>query len=224
MTKMQSPLLSITDIVNNHCQKRIRPTMLRDIKTEALLVFARTALERFFTFVEDNNLQPEVKTDSDTAYVYTTLKNLKNNLQECVVNADYLINLVQGANRYPQLKMLAKQEESLMFYYDALAYKVSTHFADKPSYIPEFLVICVLSHWVLEEEKSITLYPFLKDYDFALLIDMFENNRKAYQENGECVISDIHNISLLIIKKLQQRKYKVNRNRVSKTRSKKTSR
>ncbi len=223
MSPSDSNLLRSEHIIHHNCKKRIKPMMLRDIKTEALLVFARTTLERFFTYIEQNSLQPEVKTSSDTLYVYNTLKSLKNILQEHVVNADYLINLVQGAKQYPELKMLAKQEESLMYYYDAMAYKAGVYFANKPSYIPEFLVVCILSHWVLEEEKSTLLYPFLNDYDFTLLIDMFESNREAYQDKNECIISEIHEVSLLLIKKLQERKYKVNRKRVSKTRSKKLS-
>jgi len=213
--------LRIQDIANNNCTKRIKPTLLRDVKTEALLVFARTALERFFKHIQEKNLEPKVKTDTDTLYVYNTLKELKDNLQVCVVNADYLINLVQGANRYPQLKTLAKHEEPLMHYYDAMAYKVGSHFENKPAYIPEFLVVCVLSHWIVEEEKSVDLYPFLKEIDFALLIDMFESNREAYQKDGQCIISDIHEVSLLIVDKLKNKKYKVNTSRVSKTRKKK---
>ena len=35
-------------VLNTNCKNRIKPKLIRDVKTEALLVFARTALERFF--------------------------------------------------------------------------------------------------------------------------------------------------------------------------------
>ena len=205
----------------NCCKNRIIPTMLSGVKTEALLVFARTALERYFLHVEELKYTPLVGTKEDTQYVYDTLEKLKDNLQDSVVNADYLISLVQGAKVNSALKKLAKHEEPLMNYYDVMAHKVSNHFLKKPAYIPEFLVICVLSQWIIEEEKSIELYPFLKDIDFELLISKFEVNRKDFIKDDECIISDILSVSSDIIEKLKKAKYKVNKERVSKTRKKK---
>ncbi len=209
------------DEVNNYCTHRVKPTMLSGVKTEALLVFARTALERYFVHIDEMKYSPEVGSKEDTDLVYKTLSDLKNNLQKYVVNADYLINLVQGAKINAQMKKLAKHEEPLMYYYDSMAHKVSTHFMNKPAYIPEFLVICVLSHWIVEEEKCIALYPFLQDIDFEELIYIFESNRKNFKKDDEDIISDILNVSAEIIEKLKNAKYKVNKERVSKTRKKK---
>ena len=209
------------DGIKNCCTNRIKPTMLSGVKTEALLVFARTALERYFLHVEEQKYTPSIGTEEDTLYVYNTLKKLKDNLQESVVNADYLISVVQGAKVDVRLKQLAKHEEPLMNYYDAMAHKVSQHFISKPAYLPEFLVICVLSNWILEEEKSVDLYPFLKEIDFELLISKFELNRKEFLQDEICVVSDIFKVSSEIIDKLKVVKYKANKQRVSKTRKKK---
>jgi len=219
LSKNSNEILS--RIVDNNCTNRIKPMMLSGVKTEALLVFARTALERFFEHIDGNNLYPRVGNNTETEYVYSELKKLKDLLQEFVVNADYLINLVQSSKKYPELKELAKHEEPLMNYYDAMANKVSNHFDTKPAYIPEFLVICVLSNWITEEEKSIELYPFLKDIDFESLIDKFESNREEFKKDDECIITDIFTVSSSIIDKLNKLKYKVNKQRISKTRKKK---
>ena len=166
-------------------------------------------------------MHPVVGTESDTAYVYSELRKLRDSLQESVVNADYLINIVQSAKQFPELKEVAKHEEPLMNYYDVMAQKVASHFMDKPAYIPEFLVLCVLNHWIVEEEKPTDLYPFLKNIDFETLIDKFETNRKDFQKDGECILSDIFEVSSSIIEKLKNKKYKVNSQRVSKIRKKK---
>jgi len=108
-----------------------------------------------------------------------------------------------------------------MNYYDAMAHKVASHFSDKPAYLPEFLVICILSHWILEEEKSIELYPFLQKFDFVELIDKFETYREDYQKNDECIITALHKVSVSLVEKLKAKKYKANKRRVSKTRKKK---
>jgi len=205
----------------NYCKNRISPAMLSGVKTEALLVFARTALERYFLHVEGSKYSPKVGSDEESKYVYETLEGLKNNLQDTVVNADYLMSLVQGAKTNIALKKLAKHEEPLINYYDAMAKRVSTHFADKPAYIPEFLVICVLSNWIVEEERSIDLYPYLKDINFEHLIAIFELNRKEFKKDDEDIVSDILEISSLIVEKLKNTKYKPNKERLSKSRKKK---
>jgi len=207
--------------ISNYCKNRIKPTMLSGVKTEALLVFARTALERYFKYIKELKYTPKVGNEEDTLYVYNTLKELKNNLQDCVVNADYLIHIVQGAKVDSNLKKLVKFEEPLMNYYDAMAHKVSSHYSKKPAYIPEFLVICVLSNWIIEEERSISSYPFLKEIDFEQLIEKFELNRDSFKKDDECIISDIFNVSSVIVEKLKNTKYKVNKVRISKTRKKK---
>ena len=206
--------------IEGDCPNRVKPTMLNGVKTEAILVFARTALERYFLYLEEQKYRPTVGDEEDTRYVYDTLKKLKDNLQKTVVNADYLISIVQGAKVNLELKKIAKFEEPLINYYDVMARTVSTHYSKKPAYIPEFLVICVLSHWLLEEEKSVELYPYLKDIDFTLLISKFELNRAKFKAQDECTIADTFKASDSIIEKLKKHKYKVNKERVSKTRKK----
>ena len=207
--------------INDNCVARIKPQLLRDVKTEALLVFARTALERYFQRLDEIEYKPTVGTDDDSVYIYSTLRTLRDDLQTCVVNVDYLLDVVSGANKHLQLQLLHHQELPLIGYYDVMARKVSDYYADKPAFIPEFLVICVLSDWIMEEEKSVELYPFLKEIDFLELMSKFESNRDYFQKDGECKLSEIQNLSLRITAKLKEKKFKTNTKRVSKTRKKK---
>lgn len=220
-SEVEDNAISIDRFLRDNCKTRIKPTLLRDVKTEALLVFARTALERYFFQIEEKECHLSVGTQADTAYVYDTLRELRDKLQECVVNVDYLLTLVKYSEKYPHLKKLAKYEEPLRDYYNAMAQKVVNHFSNKPSFIPEFLVICILSHWIVEEEKSVHLYPFLYDIDFGLLIDKFEAHRQYFEQNNDGIIADMHNVSVSIVEKLKNKKYKANSSRVSKTRKKK---
>lgn len=212
---------SIENFLKSNAKSRIKPSILRDVKTEALLVFARTALERYFLQMEECGYELSIGTEEDTSYVYGTLTALRDKLQEFVVNADYLITVVKSAEKYPSFRHIAKYEAPLICYYNAMAQKVANHFYNKFASLPEFLVICVLSHWILEEEKSIHLYPFLKDIDFMSLIDKFEMNRVSFQKDNECIISDIHAVAVDIVEKLKEKKFKVSSDRISKTRKKK---
>ena len=213
--------MPINKLINDNCKNRIKPVVLMDVKTEALLVFARTALERYFTQIDNTEYKPTVGTDNDTKYVYNTLRKLLVDLQDTVVNVDYFIKLTEESKKYPQLRELAKYEDPLISYYDVMADEVARFYAKKPAYLPEYLIICTLAHWIFEEEKSINLYPFLKDIDFLDLMSKFEMDRKDFEIDNLCVISDIHDVSFKIIEKLKNKKYKVNAKRVSKTRKRK---
>jgi len=207
--------------LRDNCTNRIKPSLLRDVKTEALLVFARTALERYFAELGEANMKNIMGSNEEFTYVYTTLAKLLTHLQACVVNVDYLINLAKVGNSHPAFKMLSKQEEPLVGYYNIMAQKVRSHYKGKPAYLPELLVICVLSEWILGEEKSTHIYPFLDDIDFLELIGKFEEHRKHFYKDDECKISEIHDLSFKITDKLKSYKYKANTSRVSKARKKK---
>lgn len=212
--------IPINNFINNNCTNRIKPSLLRDVKTEALLVFARTALERYFAQLDEAKMESESETDEEAIYVYNTLREFLTKLQESVVNVDYLINLVQGAKHHPGLKVLVKKEEPLMDYYDIMAQKVRSHFNGKFVYLPVFLVVSVLAEWVLGEEKSTHIYPFLDEIDFLELIGKFEDNREHFYQDETCKISEIHELSFKVIEKLKNHKYKANKTRVSKSRRK----
>ena len=212
--------MPMNNFVNHDCKSRVKPSLLRDVKTEALLMFSRTALEGYFAEIDKVGYEPTVGTQEETAYVYSTLRTLLANLQDTVVHVDYVINLVQTAKKHPELKSLAKYEEPLIDYYDVMASTVNNHYRNKKAYLPEFLIICVLSDWILEGEKSINQYPFLKEIDFMELMSKFEYNKKYFEKHDECTINDIFDVSLEIVKQLKKKKYKVNKERISKTRKK----
>lgn len=212
---------SIEHFLKNNCTQRVKPTLLRDIKTEALLVFARTALERYFDQIDAQGGYPKLGSEEDTRFVYETLRKLRDELQHFVVNVDYLIVVVKGAEKHPQFRSLAKYEEPLVWYYNTMAKKIVSYFSDTTSFIPEFLIVCMLNHWIHEEEKSIHWYPFLKETDFAALIDVFESNRNIIEEHKEGIISELFNVAIDMVEKLKNEKYKANTQRVSKVRNKK---
>ena len=214
-------IMPINNFISNNCRNRVRPTMLRDVKTEALLVFCRTALERYFAKIDEAEYKATVGTDADTTYVYETLRDLLANLQDSVVNVDYFLDLVGLSKQHSMFRQLAKSEEPLINYYDVMAKVIRDHYEDKPAYLPEFLVVCVLDNWIAGEECSIELYPFLKNIDFLELMSKFEENRKYFEKEDECMVKELHQLSDKVTLNLKSYKYKANKTRISKTRKKK---
>jgi len=200
-----------------NCPARIKPILIRDIKTEALLVFARTALEKGFERIENEEVKVKVGNADDTKYVYDVLKKLMEELKVCVVNADYLISLIQKAKVNHEYKQIAKNEEPLILYYDSIAKRIDFHSKVHKKFIPELIVISMMSQWLLEEEKSISLYPFLENFNFLELTEKFELNSEGEEKNN---VLNMFKVSFDLVNTLKRAKYKYNSDRVSKTRKK----
>ena len=118
------------------CKNRIKPKLLRDIKTEALLVFIRTTLEQSFYQIDNIGYSFELGNDKDKELVYSSLKKLLEQLQDTVINSTYLRSLIENSHKNATLKLLAKKEEPLMIYYDTLIKTIEVCLPNGSSWIP----------------------------------------------------------------------------------------
>ena len=86
--------------INQNCPNRIKPKLLRDQNTEALLVFIRTTLEQYFKDI-DNKVYFQMGTKEDNKVLQLTLKTLLGYLQDTVVNSTYLrsISVIADKNQ-----------------------------------------------------------------------------------------------------------------------------
>ena len=195
------------------CKNRIKPLLLRDIKTEALLVFIRTTLEDYFKQIEESDSYLELGSKEDSQFVYSELKRLLGKLQDTVINSSYLRSLIENAPKHPSLKALAKREEPLMVYYDSLVKSIERLLKDGSSWIPELIVIALLSEWIIEEEKSTYFYPFLKELDYIDLICRYDNAKIGLEKEKKEIMLNMYKISSTLIEKLKNTKYKVSKNK-----------
>jgi len=148
------------------CPNRIKPKLLRDIKTEALLVFVRTTLEEYFNQIDRDGYYFQLGTKEDNQFIHKNLRYLLDEVQETAINSSYLRSLIENASKNATLKILAKKEEPLMVYYDTLIKTIEKSLPNGSFWIPELVVICLLSEWIIEEEKTTYFYPYLKNIDY----------------------------------------------------------
>lgn len=195
------------------CPNRIKPKLLRDIKTEALLVFIRTTLEQYFHQIDNNGYYFKLGNEEDNTIVYSALKELLGELQDTVINSTYLRSLIENANKNATLKILAKKEEPLMVYYDTLIKTIETLLPNGSFWIPELVVICLLSEWIIEEEKTAYFYPYLKNIDYLSLINRYDNTKRYLENDKKEIIMDMYKISSKLIEKLKKAEYKINTTR-----------
>ena len=202
--------------INPNCQNRIKPKLLREVKTEALLVFIRTTLEQSFQQIDTQGYQFQIGSHEDNEYVYSTLRTLLTQLQDCVINSTYLRSLIANSHKNQVLKMLAKKEEPLMVYYDSIIKGIEINLSNGVSWIPELVVISLLSEWVMEEEKSVHLYPFLANIDYLDLINRYDKAKSSLEDDKKEVVMDMYRISSDLIHRLKTSTYKINTHRKNK--------
>ncbi len=195
------------------CKNRIKPKLLRDIKTEALLVFIRTTLEQSFYQIDNIGYSFELGNDKDKELVYSSLKKLLEQLQDTVINSTYLRSLIENSHKNATLKLLAKKEEPLMIYYDTLIKTIEVCLPNGSSWIPELVVISLLSEWIIEEEKTAYFYPYLKDMNYLDLINRYDNSKKDLNNEKKDIIMNMYKISSKLIEKLKKAEYKINTSR-----------
>jgi hypothetical protein len=195
------------------CKNRIKPVLLRDIKTEALLVFIRTTLEEYFNQIEKDGYYFQLGTKEDNDFIYKNLKYLLEEIQDTVINSSYLRSLIENSHKSSTLKALAKKEESLMIYYDTLVKTLERFLPSGSSWIPELVVICLLSEWIIEEEKTTYFYPYLTNIDYLALINRYDITKKDLDIEKREVIMQMYKISSELIDKLKNVGYKINTSR-----------
>ena len=199
--------------MNTYCTKRIKPKLLREQKTEALLVFIRTTLEQYFLELDNNKINIIMGTKEDTQYINKILKRLLDSLQEHVVNSTYLRSLIINTDKNLQLKMILKKEEPLVIYYNSIVNSIENNLPNGSSWIPELMILALLSEWVLEEERSVHLYPFLKEIDYIDLLERYDLARLNTDPTKKKIIMDMYKLSTNLISSLKNTNYKINTTR-----------
>ncbi len=195
-------------------KNRIKPKLLRDIKTEALLVFIRTTLEQNFYDIENMlGYSFILGNDEDNKLIHIILKELLINLQSTVVSSIYLKNLIENANKNPTASLLAKKEAPLIYYYSILVRTIEMSLKDGTSWVPELIVIALLSEWLIEEKKSTYFYPYLNKIDHVDVLSRYDNCRKNLKEDRKIIIMNMYKVSSKLIEQLKKVEYKVNRSR-----------
>jgi len=208
-------------ITNNYCTQRIKPKLLREQKTEALLVFIRTTLDPLFQKSETIKVHSKIGTDEDVKYIDESITFLYNNLLKTVVNSTYLQKLIASSGKSQSLSILAKQEKPLMVYYDSLVKGIESNLESGTNWIPEVMVFALLSQWILEEEKSAYYYPYLKDIDYIDLLSRYENSKKLLNDDQKKTIMEMYQLSTILIEKLKTSSYKITISKAKKKKRKK---
>ena len=195
--------------------------LLRDIKTDALLIYIKTVIEELLENIKNEKYKIDLGFEEFNKEIEKNIIELNTKLDKTIINAYELKSFMA----YQQLKQsnhkLLPNDEALVFYYNTIVKQIETQLVEGELWIPEQIVLSLLSEWVLEEEKSTIFYTFLNDFDYLRLLSYYEkarNNEKNINLRNN--ILKMYQISSSMIKRLKNSKYKINSSRKSKMRKK----
>ena len=195
--------------------------LLRDIKTDALLIYIKTVIEELLENIKNETYKVDLGYENFNKEIEENIIELNIKLDKTIINAYELKSFMA----YQQMKQtnhkLLPNDEALVFYYNTIVKQIETQLKEGELWIPEQIVLALLSEWVLEEEKSTIFYTFLNDFDYLRLLSYYEtarNNEKNInlREN----IIRMYQISSSMIKRLKKLKNKINSSRKSKKKKK----
>lgn len=200
---------------------QIKIKLLRDIKTDALLIYIKTVVEELLENIKKNDYKIDLGYEDFNKEIEENIKKLNNELSLTIINAYELKAFISYQQFKNKNNKLLPNDEALVFYYNALVKQIESHLIEGALWIPEQIILSLLSEWILEEEKCIDFYPFLKNFNYLRLLSFYEMARNNEQNpHLKDNISKMYKISSSMIDKLKNSKYKINTTRKSKVRKK----
>ena len=200
---------------------QIKLKLLRDFKTDALLISIKTVIEELLENIKKGSYKIDLGNDEFNLEIEENIKILNSHLSKTIINAYELKAFMSYSQIKTKNSKLLPNDEALVFYYNSIVKQIETSLQEGDIWIPEQIILSLLSEWILEENKSLTLYPFLNDIDYLKLLSHYENARNNEKKNSlrENVI-EMYKISSSMIKRLKNSKYRVDTSRKSKKRNK----
>lgn len=202
-------------------QPKICIKLLRDIKTDALLIYIKTVIEELLENIENEKYKINLGYEEFNKEIENNIIELNKELDKTIINAYELKSFMAYQQARQINHKLLPNDEALIFYYNTIVKQIETQLLEGELWIPEQVVLALLSEWILEEEKSIIFYSFLNNFDYLKLLGYYEiarNNEK--NANLKHNIIKMYQISSSMIKRLKNSKYKINSSRKSKMRKK----
>lgn len=195
--------------------------LLRDIKTDALLIYIKTVIEELLENIKNEKYKIDLGFENFNKEIEKNIIELNTKLDKTIINAYELKSFMAYQQTKQVNNKLLPNDEALVFYYNTIVKQIETQLKEGELWIPEQIILALLSEWVLEEEKSTIFYTFLNDFDYLKLLGYYEiarNNEKNI--NLKDNIIKMYQISFSMIKRLKNSKYKINSSRKSKMRKK----
>ncbi len=200
-----------------------RNLTLKDLKCEIILMLCDMLIENYL-YVEDNipnqDLTSEFTTD-ERNITYTTMKDLKKDIQENILTIDKVQNIMILQNENENTLNKARLTDSTYYFYNIcinyLEFLITSNSVDKNNkmWIPDLICIYLIQD-MKENGYTFNKFTFLDKYNFDNLFRIYERINMNFKKienlsmfsKEKTRIDIMSNISYEIVTKLINTKYK----------------
>lgn len=213
-------------------------TTLKDFKAEILLSFVLQLFDEYVQLKDEKYCQNRtiltVKAHkNDDMTIDEVITELLIYLKQNVIQKERLFKIFREANLSQQNFLLTKQYEPFGVYYEKLGMLLKNLVPNGSMFMPEYLGLLLIFYYKQEAEQSFVKFSYIDEMDFKDLLNIYEEvNIKVKRELVEkypetkiwehrTIFDTMEKIASKIIKEYDKFQYKLNVNRVSKTRKKK---
>lgn len=209
---------------------------LRDIKSETLLCFIGQLLEEYFlTKSEESDkkvITVQTEQNSENA-IEQSVYELEEYLKENVIHRKTLFKLFREASQNKQSFVQAKKYEPFGVYYEKLGKLLQNYIPKGGLFMPEYLAFLLMHHYIIQVGQPFLKYSFIQEYNLQELLaiygevnikmkkDLVEKHPNTRLWEHRTVFDQMDKIASKMIEEYVKFQYKLNVNRVSKTRKKK---
>lgn len=209
---------------------------LRDVKSEMVLTMGLRFLEDYTLSLkkEENEFFGLYDIDNESKEsIHNAVLEIRDYLRENVTSREKLVAVMSNASKSQKHMIIAKQYEPHGVFHDFLATSFQNKLSKGMAWVPELLAFCLISYYKSEVNKPFVKHQFIQEYDFSNLINIYvqlnlklkkemkEKNPKIRVWEQRTVIDSMFAVADKMIKDYFEKHYKVNTNRVSKTRKRK---
>jgi hypothetical protein len=199
---------------------------LKDLKCEAILIMCKDLIQEYLKSNKEGKLV-SLRDESEESklsnnIILNEMKKLDELLRDSVLSVDNLQIIISAQYFSPSNKMKARLVEPTAFFYNILSRSFIVKIKElqknekKLSWIPDQLAVFLILD-MIEKGYTFKKFPFLQNYDFSTLINIYtKNNIELKKELGitlfspkesQTIITKMQMLSLYIVEKIISSKY-----------------
>lgn len=209
------------NLVLNQCSS----INLQKLKQDTLLIIVHHLLKDY------KNIQMNIN-QNDVEYIQSSFKKLKEYLDNNIVTGETLSYLFQNQNQSELMKKICINLEPMRAYYKFLTKIFASKIKKGSHFIPEILALSLIQTYKKEFGKSFISYSFIETFPTEKIFDIYNKNnleiKKELSKKDENLsfwqiktnLDEMYDLSEIMVKKYIEFNFKINENRVSKSRKK----
>lgn len=211
--------------------KQCETINLKKLKGDTLLLVVHFLLKDYQKM--EANVVPDPMTicasKEEIELINNSVFSLKKYMDNNIVVSDTLFYVFKNKHQSPLFNKITHNLEPMKMYYKYLVNIFSSKLKNGATWIPELLAFSLLYSYKKEHNKSFALYPEIDNFPLEKLINIYNKNnlelkKRIAQSEKTSVwkiktnIDEMYDTSEIMIQKYLQYNFKVNPQRVSKTR------